>query len=285
MTVKINSQRNLTKNTRKSNISLLTYQAQTKHASMMPCYQSHYFPSIQSHRSYGQVYKSLALTAKCHKPNDICTVVELFASNPDHEGKYWKGEFVRIYKRYLGMSTPDTRGSGDPQLQRDLWTAMVALDAFFFGGCLTRPGPYSKHGERLADLEAQNNIFSEGKPGHQAYLRSGDRNVPQGIASSGAGGWTTIYIDTLENGAPKTVESIFGTLVHEMAHAVFHSFACDSEDCRSRAVDKLVLGQRGHGNMWAQMAHFMERTIQQWDFALVNFCNTDHINWCNKYYT
>lgn len=230
-------------------------------------------------------FRSLGLLAKSHEPGDICTGVESFAGSPDHIQDRHKDEFVKIYKRWIYMKTPPAGGAQELDLEEDLQSAMEVLDGFFFAGCLTRPPPYEMYGDCLTDLEVQRNIFAEGQTGHQAYLESGGGLMPHGISSPRGGGWTTIYIDTYNDGYPRTVKSVFETLVHEMAHAVFLSFTCDNMCCRYMAISPAILGQHGHGDMWARMAHFMTRTIQQWDAELANFDNRDHISLCNEYYT
>lgn len=167
------------------------------------------------------------------------------------------------------------------ELNDDLEFAMEALDAVFFAGSLTRPTLYAQHGVRLVDLQVQNNIFDEGEPGHRVYL---DIGLPllRGAASSRGDGRTTIFIDTLKNGSPRTVESIFETLVHEMAHAIFLSFACGGTNCQRAAIHPSILGQIGHGDKWVEMAEHMRDTIQTWHHDLAHFYNTNDIRRHNR---
>lgn len=209
----------------------------------------------------------------------MCKVKEL-TQHPDDIQTYYQREFVTIYKRWKSEETPiyDRRPN---TLNEDLQSAMKALDGFFFAGSLTRPAPYGMYGDPIANLEVQDNIFCEGEPGHQAYLGIG-RTVLLGAARPEGAGWTTIYIDTLECGCGRTVKSIFETLVHEMAHAIYISFACDGTECQQEASRPGAIGQRGHGRLWVQMAELMRTAIRGWDDDLADFYNTDEIRRHNR---
>lgn len=249
----------------------------------MPSYSSHHVPVIKNRRGpipEKQRYRSLELIELSHEPEDILDMVKRLTMQPDHFQRYYKRKFVETYQDWIGMKTPTDYGQLK-ELIDDLTFAVEALDAFFFAGSLTRPYPYSCHGARLTNLQIQDNVFSEGKPGHQVYLDIG-LPVLLGATSPRGGGWTTIFIDTLRNGSPRTVKSIFETLVHEMAHAIFDSFACGGADCTNEATNPWMLGRHGHGDMWVEMAEHMRNTIQTWDDDLADFYNTDDIRWHNK---
>ncbi|KAI7779410.1 hypothetical protein LA080_000890 [Diaporthe eres] len=200
---------------------------------------------------------------------------------PDYHQQQGKKRFVKSYQNWVGMETPnDVQQLED--LYSDIQIAMEALDTFFFRRHLTRLSPNEEHYEMpVADLKVQNNIFVMGQPGHQAYLGIG-LPLLLGAAARMSDGRVTIFIDTLVNGSPRSVESIFETLVHEMAHAIFHSFACRRGDCTRIATRPGILGQYGHGDMWVGMAEHMKNTIQGWDKDLAHFYNTDDIRRHNR---
>lgn len=225
-------------------------------------------------------YRSLMLTKRSHKPHDILHEVKGLTRQPDYRQQQAREEFVELYQNWIGMRTPN-----DVQqlknFKRDLTNAMQALDVFFFSGCLTRPFPYGESGEPIAELKVQDNIFGMALlPGHQAFLNTG-LPLPLGTASW-TGESTTISIDTLKNGSPATVESIFETLVHEMAHAIFLSFACGGTNCQRAATHPSILGQIGHGDKWVEMAEHMRDTIQTWHHDLAHFYNTNDIRRHNR---
>lgn len=226
------------------------------------------------------LHRSLELTEVSHKPQAIMDEVKRFTWQPDHVQEGYKRDFVTFYQRWLGMRVPKD-AKQLKKFNQGLQWAMEALDAFFFAGCLTRPPPYSRYGSRLVDLQVQKNVFGMGEPGYQSYLSIG---VPVllGAASHFGGGLTTIFIDTFQNGSPRTIETILETLVHEMAHAIYFSFACDAPGCKGLAAHSRILGQRGHGRLWMQMAEYMRDTIQTWDYSLANFYNTDDIRQHNR---
>lgn len=225
-------------------------------------------------------YRSLDLTPLAHEPKDILREVKRLTRQPDYLQEIYKRRFVQYYRKWIGMRTPHDVYQLD-ELKRDLQMAMHALDAFFFAGSLTRPSRYAWHGVRLLDMQVQDNIFGKGKPGHQVYLDIG-LPVISGAACPTVDGRTTIYIDTLQNGSRTMVEIIFETMVHEMAHAIFHSFACRRGDCTRIATRPEILGQIGHGDLWVGMAEHMRDTIQSWDVDLADFYNTDDIRSHNR---
>lgn len=244
--------------------------------------KSHPIPSIRNNRASisSDLCRSIRLIKRSHKPQDILDVVKRLTVQPDYFQQKYKSNFVECYQNWIGMETPDDVHRLE-ELKGDLQMAMQALDAFFFAGSLTRPRPYGKYGRPVADLKVQNNIFAMGQPGHRAYFKTG-QPLPLGLASPKGDGRTTIFIDTLRNGSPMTVESTFETLVHEMAHAIFLSFACGGADCKREAKSPRILGQRGHGNMWLEMAEHMRNTIQTWDEDLADFYSTDDLRWHNR---
>lgn len=240
----------------------------------MHCHEKHEVVSTR-HR-----YRSLELRPETHGPEEIMCKVKELTQHPDDIQMYYQREFVRIYKKWLRKETPIYDGRPNT-LSEDLQSAMEALDGFFFAGSLTRPAPYGMYGYPIANLEAQDNIFCEGEPGHQAYLGIG-RPVLSGAASAEGGGWTTIYIDTLENGCPRTIKSILETLVHEMAHAIYIAFACDGTECQQVASRPHAIGRRGHGRLWVQMAELMRTAIRGWDDDLADFYDTNEIRLHNR---
>ncbi|KAH6682723.1 hypothetical protein B0J14DRAFT_673131 [Halenospora varia] len=48
------------------------------------------------------------------------------------------------------------------------------------------------------------------------------------------------------------------TLLHEMIHAFFNTWACQSGKCRARRFEKM--GERGHGCLWVDLATSVERS-------------------------
>lgn len=246
----------------------------------MPICNSHPIPKIKYYCSLDRdVYKSLRLFQWSHKPQDILDAVKSLTKQPDYLQQLSKEEFVYFYRKWIGMETPkDVQQLQD--LNRDLGTAMEALDVFFVAGSLTMPLRYGKHGKAVAYLKVQNNVFGVGQPGYQAYLRTGPP-MPLGMTAMSDGS-TTIFIDTLKNGSPTTVKSIFENLVHEMAHAIFDSFACGGADCMREANSPSIFGQRGHGDLWVELAEHMTNTIQTWDSDLADFYNTNDIRWHNE---
>lgn len=223
-------------------------------------------------------HRSLRLIELSHKPQDILNEVTGFTWPPNYTQEDHKREFVRCYKDWKGMETPND-AEDFQELQRDLRSAMRALDGFFFNEVLSAYRRV-RINEFFKELKLEGNIFSKGHDGHDAFLRTQNRTFPLGICES-RNGQTTIYIDALQYGVPRSIESIFETLVHEMAHAIFQSFA--NQRCvYCNTSDPAVLGTRGHGLVWVQMAEHMRDTIQSWDDSLAKFYNTDDIRWHNR---
>lgn len=216
----------------------------------------------------------MRLARLSYKPQDILDGVIRFTTHIDCQQETHQYAFVKCYKSWYGMETPE-----DPEefrlLQDDLEYAMKALDGFFFGASFTGKGPY-----QTVDLCVQNNIFEEGQPGYRVALP-----LLWGQARALGNGRTRIYIDTLNDGRPRTTYSIFRTLVHEMAHAVYSSFACNCKECDRVAGHPLVLGPRGHGRLWKEMAEHMRNEIQTWDYDLAGFWSNDNIQWHHTKYT
>lgn len=218
--------------------------------------------------------KLIQLCRLRHRPQDILDNVKWFTRELDFKQKSHKTRFLKIYIYWLDGEAPE-----DPRelesLKKDLELAMQALDGYFFGGSFTENGP-----DRTVDLCVQNNVFEEGQPGYPVALPK-----PWGLTRALGNGRTRIYIDTLHDGYPRTTHSIFRTLVHEMAHAVYASFACKCTDCAHVSGHPSVLGPRGHGRLWKEMAEHMRNEIQTWDYILSDFWNDGNMQWHHTKWT
>lgn len=216
-------------------------------------------------------YRALWGENVLYKPQGILDEVKRYTREPNHLQRRFKRDFVSVYQDWMGMETPNDAGELD-DLRDDLQFVMEALDEFFFYGTLT--GDWYEQGKKpVKELKIEGNIFCKGHVGHNTFLRTEGKKFPRGVADY-IHGQTIIYIDAFENGSPRTVKSIFETLVHEMAHAIFQSFLRWGFGSYNTS-DPAVLGRHGHGLVWVGMAEHMRDTIRSWDAVLKNFYPED----------
>lgn len=216
------------------------------------------------------------MTPLAHNPQDIMDEVANLASLPLHlhNISFARDLFVEIYRAWNGRNTHDDLrqllNSGQ------IRTAMRALDIYFFGKALTSTTP-TRNWTALKDLHVEGNIFAEGHKGHA--VRPNQRAF--GVIDFSERGEATIYIDAFSpDGSPRTTKQILETLVHEMAHAIYGSFACECQSCDG--TDPEVLGPNGHGRLWVQLLERMRDTIRSWDEALGDFYDED-LEWYERY--
>lgn len=282
MTVRAYPQRILPRKSSTSNTQHRTYQTQIRHLDIMLSCEKHPFPVGRDHcgsMPNAPAYRSMRLIKLSRKPREILNKVKRYTSQPNYNQEDHKRDFVRCYQLWKGMRAPNDAEKLQ-ELQRDLRSAMKALGGFFFHEVLT--ANWHVQGKTaFKELKLEGNIFSKGHVGHYELLRTQDMTIPMGLCVPDADGQTTIYIDAFRNGNPQYIESIFETLVHEMAHAIFQSFkyrGCGNCNISNPAV----LGTHGHGLVWVGMVEHMKDTIRTWDNALAKFYDTDDIRWHNR---
>lgn len=196
----------------------------------------------------------LGLSEMAHRPRCILDAVKKFTSTPDNVQLAARDRFVSLRKAW-GFRF--TGGSDDQELHDVVRDAAVALDTYFFARSLTFIPP----GADSAALEAihvDRNIFEVGHIGHHVVTPE-DGHI---YGMTDGYGQTTIYIDAMHKGGPLAIKSIFETLVHEMAHAIYNCFACECESCDQE--DPRVLGPGGHGRLWVKLMEHMRDTIRSW---------------------
>lgn len=226
-------------------------------------------------------YKVLNLTPQAHTPQAVLDTVKTFTSLFSYHPRTDDvPKFVRIYKRWIGRSSHDDL----KQLitSGDIHGAMSALDTAFFGGAFFgRPiGPSSSWDNfepALNELHIEGNIFAKG---HKGYAVN-PNGTALGLAQYLGNGQVAIYIEAFHrDGSPRGLETILKTAVHEMAHAIFQGFACRCQSCNWS--DPMVLGKKGHGRLWMEMAEHMKNTIGSWDEVLNDFYDLNDILWHNR---
>lgn len=257
------------------------------HVDAMSSCQEHLAPRLQGANGVLRP-KQMRLTPLSHEPRHILDATRQFTQRPSWRQKSAAGTFAKLYKKWLGMATPrDVEKFHN--LVQDLQAAMVAVDTYFFGGSHNiRPSfrPHKPLNPPLLTLTIQNRIFHHGKSykGLGAHLFRAGQEEPEGVTCFGNAGETETYIDTHTYGHHTTIKNTFEVLIHEMAHAVYLSFSCDSAGCRSHAQQCHALGPHGHGLLWKEMAEHMRDTIRTWDDDLVDFIDDGHIQWCYNDY-
>lgn len=229
----------------------------------------------------GCTHEVLTLAPEAHTPQAVLNTVKTFTSLCSyHPCLNVVTEFVTIYKRWMGRRSHDDLN----QLitSGDIRVAMNALDTAFFGGAFFgRPIGHSCSWDNfdpaLEELHIEGNIFAKG---HKGYAVSPNARA-LGMVDPLGNGKVAIYINAFyPDGSPRTIESILETAVHEMAHAIFESFACQCQSCNWS--DPTVLGKKRHGRLWMEMAQHMRNTIRSWDEAMNDFYDLNDILWHNR---
>ncbi|KAI7779411.1 hypothetical protein LA080_000891 [Diaporthe eres] len=205
------------------------------------------------------------MTPLAHTPQDVLETVRSLArlSPRVHNVSFAQWMFVKIYKQWSGRDTHD-----DMRQLLDsghIRSAMVALDTYFFGKALTIT-TLERNWAALGELYVEGNVFGEGHIGHA--LRP---DAPAyGLVAGSWRGDTAMYLDAFDlDGSPRTIKELLGTLVHEMAHALYESFACRGRCCNQ--LDPEVLGVDGHGRLWVDLVKYMRDKIRSWDKTLEDF--------------
>lgn len=241
----------------------------------MPSNKRHECTQIQLRNDprYNPAELTLGLRIQAHKPQYVLEMVKRLANTPNSARDHDKECFIFIYKTYQNWTLDDFHQALYPDyVQR----TMDLLDSYFFARSLTDK-PLTRGWAALTGLYVEANVFAEGGRGHQERLELPRELNVAGLAS-GRGGRTTIFIDALDNGVPRTFKSIVEILVHEMAHAIYMSFACNCVDCNTGGPE--VLGyshMRGHGLLWVEMMEHMMFEIQSWHEDLSDFLSIEEI--------
>lgn len=210
------------------------------------------------------------LTPLAHTPQDVFeTVTSLARLSPRaHNVSLAKWLFVTIYKQWSGRNTHD-----DMRQLLDsghIRAAMDALDTYFFGKALTIRTP-ERNWSALGEIHVEGNIFAEGHIGHAVRPDA----PAHGLVAGTWRGDTVMYLDAFDlDGSPRTIKQLLETLVHEMAHALYESFACRGRCCNQ--LDPEVLGVDGHGRLWVELVGHMRDTIRSWDKTLEDFYDDLH---------
>lgn len=213
---------------------------------------------------------TLCLSGLNHKAREILRQVKRFTGTPNSVRSQAKDEFVKLYKFWKDwkMLSENCQDMYLPVVR----AALEALDVYFFARSLTYISPM-KYLPALEGLHVEGNIFSLGHNGYETRLKvPGSWNV---LGLTDGWGYTAIYIDAFKNGRPQTIKSVLEILVHEMAHAIYRSFACICDKCQIGSP--YVLGYYGHGTLWVEMMKHMMFEIQSWDRDLADFLSTEEI--------
>lgn len=238
----------------------------------------HKTPTIQSRddaRYRGEL--TLSLSATAHTPRCILDMVQSLTNTPNLSRSLPKEEFLRLYDEFQRDTTDFFSGE---LLSWIVQVATADLDAYFFGRSLT----YTPSTGGQAALEGpyiEGNIFEVNHIGYHVGCRyyAGQKNPNvrnlNGLTSGKTP--TIIYIDAFKKGVPRTIKSIFETLVHEMAHAIFRSYGCECNRCRGSGSEQDSIGPDGHGLPWVELMIHMRSEIQTWHEDLADFISMDDI--------
>lgn len=219
---------------------------------------------------------TLGLSTGAHTPRCILGMVQSLTNTPNtFLSRAAKNLFVLLYNENKHLTTDQLNQEG---LNRVVINATVFLDIFFFAGSATYTpstgGPAALEGPYI-----EGNIFEVNHVGYHVgsryYARQKAPNMRNlnGLASGKTP--TIIYIDAFKKGVPRTIKNVFEILVHEMAHAIFHSYGCWCDRCRGSGRD--ALGADGHGLPWVELMIHMRSEIQTWHEDLADFISLDDI--------
>lgn len=245
-------------------------QSRPTHTGAMPRHVEHLHPaphntSINIVLSATAIIATPGMTPLAHTPQDVFeTVTSLARLSPRaHNVSFARWLFVMIYKQWSGR---DTHGDMRQLLASGhVRTAMEALDTFFFGRALTMTTP-ERSWPALGQFYVEGDVFGKGHIGHAVRPDA----PAYGLVAGSWRGDTAMYLDAFElDGSPRAIKGLLETLVHEMAHALFESFACRCPRCNQ--FDPKVLGHDGHGRLFVALVRHMRDTIRGWDKTLEDF--------------